>query len=248
MSREILIAVVATMIVEEATGLSRWSAVKLARWAAKHIYRTDIERAKKRTEEWDALISKSIPTNIAALFFACGLVVMAVSCVAVRRVAVIVAALGRAYAALPGTDQAERTERRATEHRQASLALLKAASELRLLVAGTSQLNPDQLCAHLTELRNLTANTQLQAVNVALLAPDMLADQAERLADAAARLADVVRNTNGDAELVADIPEFIEFEESTKAFLKAAVTVSREFTSCDSVAISGRNQQADNDL
>lgn len=243
-SREILVAVLVTLIVDETTGLSRWSAAKLAHWAANHIYPADVERAQKRAEEWDALISKSIPTNIAALCFGLGLGAAAVACMAKRRAAVIVSTLSRVYAVPPADRLAERNERRAAEYRQASLALLRAASELRLRVADTPHYSPEYLCVHLAQIRSEAVNTQLQAVNVALLAPDAPAGSAERLGEAASRLADATERAISDAGLMTSIPEFTELDQNMKAFKQDAVAVSRDLASSGTVPVSGRAQGA----
>jgi hypothetical protein len=73
MIHDILLTVVVTLIVSEATDVSPWLAIRLLRWAANHIYVTDANRTAQRKEEWEALISDdSIPTNISKLFFGLG--------------------------------------------------------------------------------------------------------------------------------------------------------------------------------
>ena len=52
---DIILTVVVTLIVNEVTGVSPWLATRLVRWAAKHIYATDADRAAQREEEWEAL-------------------------------------------------------------------------------------------------------------------------------------------------------------------------------------------------
>jgi hypothetical protein len=71
-SSEVLVAILAALVVNELTGVSRWTAGKIARWAARRIYRSNPERASGRAEEWQALISKSVPMNISALCFGLG--------------------------------------------------------------------------------------------------------------------------------------------------------------------------------
>jgi hypothetical protein len=246
-SREILVAVVVTLIVDEATGLSRWCATKLARWAAKHIYLADVERTKKRSEEWDALISKSIPTNIAALCFGLSLGAAAVACMVGRRAAVVVSAFSRLCAMPPGVRLAERDERRATEQRQASVALLRAASELRLLVTDAASSSPDQLRANLREIRSQAVNTELQAANVALVAPDTLAMSAGQLAETARRLADAAQNLGGDVGLTTRILDCAELDESMKTFLWSAVAASRGLADSDAFPVPGQVRRSDDD-
>jgi hypothetical protein len=72
-SREVLVAILAAILVNELTGASRWTAGKVARWAARRIYLSNPERASGRAEEWQALISKSVSSNISALCFGLGL-------------------------------------------------------------------------------------------------------------------------------------------------------------------------------
>jgi hypothetical protein len=225
-SREILIAAIVTLIVDEATGLSRWSAAKLARWAAKHIYGTDIERAKKRAEEWEALTTKSIPTNIAALCFGLSLGAAAISCMIARKVTLIASALSPAYAALPGFRLVEQDENQLAECRGASLIVLKAANDFRLQAASVVQCTEKDLDTHLALIRSLALETQLKATNSALLAPRALADPVERLAEAAIRLVEAAENNRSKGELPRETLDFTEFDESIKCFRQSAVALS----------------------
>ena len=70
---DILVAVVATLIVNEVTDVSPWIAIRLVRWAARHMYAANADRAARRREEWEALINESIPTKISKLSFGLGL-------------------------------------------------------------------------------------------------------------------------------------------------------------------------------
>jgi hypothetical protein len=67
----ILLTAGVTLLVNEVTGVSPWLAIRLVRWAAKHVYVSDTDRAAQRQEEWEALIG-SIPTNISKLLFGLG--------------------------------------------------------------------------------------------------------------------------------------------------------------------------------
>ena len=244
MSREIMVAVLVTLIVEETSGLSRWSAAKLGHWAAKHIYLADTERGEKRAEEWDALITKSIPTNIAALCFGLSLGTAAVGCIAARRGAVIVSVLSRIYGVLTGDWLAEHNERQMAEHRQASLALLNAASVLRLRIMDTGGFSSEHLHPQMAAIQKQVADTQLCAANVALLAPDKLSGSAERLAEAASRLADTALYSSRSARPVTARPEFAELDESMNAFLRDAVAVSGQLASRGSYCLPGQAQKA----
>jgi hypothetical protein len=95
MSREVLLAVVVTLIVNEVTEVSPWTAIRLVRWAAKHIYAGNTERAAQRAEEWEALIDESIPTKISKLFFGLGFGCAGLYCVAMRRASTARATLWR---------------------------------------------------------------------------------------------------------------------------------------------------------
>jgi plasmid stabilization system protein ParE len=85
MSREVLLAVVVTLIVNEVTEVSPWTAIRLVRWAAKHIHASNTERAAQRAEEWEALIDESIPTKISKLFFGLGFGCAGLYYIAMRR-------------------------------------------------------------------------------------------------------------------------------------------------------------------
>jgi hypothetical protein len=85
MIHEILLTVIATLIVNEATSFSPWLAIRLARWAAKRIYAANTDRAEQRKEEWEALIKgDSIPANISKLFFGLGFACAGLFCIAIR--------------------------------------------------------------------------------------------------------------------------------------------------------------------
>jgi len=103
MISEIIVAAAVGWIVSEATDISPWVAIKLVRWAAKHMYSGNAERAARRQEEWEALINdnESIPTKTAKLFFGLGL-----GCAGLYRVAhPVLASAGRAILdALPDVD------------------------------------------------------------------------------------------------------------------------------------------------
>lgn len=84
MTDAVLAAVLATVIVEESMGLSRWSAIRLARWAARHIYAGDPDLAAKRAEEWEEGITARAPSHIAALCLALSLACWALARIVTR--------------------------------------------------------------------------------------------------------------------------------------------------------------------
>jgi hypothetical protein len=95
MSREVLVAVVVTLIVNEAIDISPWTAIRLVRWAAKHIYAGNTERAARRAEEWEAVIDESIPTKVSKLFFGLGFGCAGLYCITIRYLPKILATLWR---------------------------------------------------------------------------------------------------------------------------------------------------------
>lgn len=137
MIREIVLTVIITLIVGDLARSSRWSAAKVARWSAKRIYVSDSERADRRAEEWDGLVSDSIPSDISALCVGISLGAFAVACIAKRSVSRMASRCGRAFRRLSGRvgPMDGRTGFLLDDHRKASLALLEAAHELRLCLA-----------------------------------------------------------------------------------------------------------------
>jgi hypothetical protein len=83
--REILIAVAAALLANEATDISPWTSRRLARWAARHIYATNEKRQVQRSEEWEAQIIESIPTNLSRLCFGLSLGCAAIVSIVLRQ-------------------------------------------------------------------------------------------------------------------------------------------------------------------
>jgi hypothetical protein len=219
-SHEVLVAVLVTVLVDELTGMSRWAAGRVAQWAARHSYPFDPERAKDRAEEWHELVTESIPTNISALCCGLGLGAAALARMAARRVKALAPLGHHALRLVPGTDGAgrRRRERQIAERRTACIDLVRAASELKI----------QALCAgdDTGRLRQQAASTQVQAAAVALLAPDPLAESAERLAVAAGCIADAAAAHRGADRSLAD--SLRELDESIRAFRAAAVDMFRD--------------------
>jgi hypothetical protein len=223
-SREVLVAALVTVLVGELTGVSRWAADKVARWAARRIYLSNAQRAEERAEEWHALISESIPTSISALCFGLGLGVLALSYMTARRVATLGSLVSCASRMLSGSCMTghDWNERHVTEQRAACLALMQAVSELKLQAADAG--------GDVKWIQFQAAHTQMQAARAAFLAPDLLADSAERLAVVAGQLADATaaQSSNGDQ---ADVPAARqELEESVRVFWRAAVDMFRDLS------------------
>lgn len=95
MTGAVLVALLATILVEESMGLSHWGAIRLAHWAAPHIYAADQKRAAEQAEEWEKRIKDAIPSHILALSFALSLSGWAAACIAARHARAITGAVGR---------------------------------------------------------------------------------------------------------------------------------------------------------
>jgi hypothetical protein len=82
-----------------------------------------------------------------------------------------------------------RQERQETAGRQACIELLRAAVDLRALVANNHDYHGDEMAARLAQVRQYAADARVHAFNIALLAPKRLADSAADLAAATGRVA-----------------------------------------------------------
>lgn len=147
-------------------------------------------------------------------------------------VAAVTAAAGVGGAAIPAITvllrdvrQAERDrrERAAGTKRQACLDLLHAAGELRARVANTIQYSGDQLAAGMAEIRDAEAAVHLQAANVALLAPQTLAEPADQVARAASHLAATAVEDTGKRATMIRPPDFTGLDVTVTAFRESAV-------------------------
>ena len=155
-------------------------------------------------------------------------------------VAVITAAAGFIGAVIPqaatvirDVRQAERDrrERTATATRDACVALLRAAGELRTLTEGIRNYRGDAngMRARVEEARSRAEETRLYAANVSMQAPDKLGDPADQVADAASDLADdVVRSTDlNQGVLVGDL-DVTRLVACITAFKQVAVRYARQ--------------------
>ncbi len=117
----------------------------------------------------------------------------------------------------------DRRERRVESRRQACLDLLRAVGELRTQVANNAQYHGNEMGARLAEVRKCAAAAELNAVSVALLDPDKLAEPAEQLAAAASRLAAVAaESTNLSLGNMIHAPDFTELDETIVTFRRIA--------------------------
>jgi hypothetical protein len=97
MIRDVILAALAALIVDQMTDVSPWVAIRLVRWAADHMYVANTERKARRKQEWEALIRdrESIPTKLLTLFFGLGFGCAGLYCIAARRVPTALKAVWR---------------------------------------------------------------------------------------------------------------------------------------------------------
>jgi hypothetical protein len=113
----------------------------------------------------------------------------------------------------------DRQERHAAATRQACVKLLRAAGNLRALVANNYSYHGNEMGARLEQVRRYAAATQLHAVSVSLLVPESIAESADLLATAAGSLADwTVSNTNLEQGSMIREPNFRQLDDCVKAF------------------------------
>jgi hypothetical protein len=154
-------------------------------------------------------------------------------------VAIITALAGIVGAAIPqiaivirDVRQAERDreERSATATRDACVALLRAAGELRNLAEGWRSYRGEAnaVLARVAQVRSLAEATRLHAVNVSMQVPDKLGPPADKVADAASALVDnVVQNTELNQGVVLGDPDVAGLVACIAAFRDEAVSYAR---------------------
>jgi len=150
-------------------------------------------------------------------------------------VAIITALAGILGAAIPqgaivlrDVRQAERDrkERFDAATREACVALLRAAGELRSLAEGWRSYrgDPTAVLARVAEARSLAEGTRLHAVDVSMQVPGQLGAPANVVADAAtALIRDVVENTDQSRGVVLGDPNVEPLVTAIDAFRDAAV-------------------------
>jgi len=150
-------------------------------------------------------------------------------------VAIITAAAGIIGAAIPqaavvirDVRQAERDrrERSGAATRQACVALLRAAGEVRTLtesIRGYRGAAPG-MRERVEEVRRSAEATRVHAAEVGMQAPGILAEPADQVASAASDLADdVLRNTDLNQGVLIGNPDVTKLVERIAAFRDAAV-------------------------
>ena len=155
-------------------------------------------------------------------------------------VAAITAAAGIIGALIPqaaimmrDVQQAERDrrERSATAMRDACVELMRTAGELRTLAESIRSYRGDAngMRARVEEVRNHAEATRLHAASVGMLAPDRLAEPADKVAVAARSLADdVVRNTDLDRGVPIGFADTSAMDACIAAFRNEAVNYAGE--------------------
>jgi hypothetical protein len=154
-------------------------------------------------------------------------------------VAAITAAAGIVGAAIPqvaivlrDVRQAERDrrERSAVMARDACVALLRAAGEVRTLTESIRGYRGDAkgMRERVEDVRRRAEATRVHAAEVSMQAPGRLAEPAEQVASAASDLADdVVRNTDLDQGVLIGNPNVTKLAECITAFRQEAVAYAR---------------------
>jgi len=119
----------------------------------------------------------------------------------------------------------DRAERHEAAKRDACEKLLRAAIDLRTQVANNRSFRGDRsaMTDRLEKVREHAAAAQVHAASVALLAPESVAEQADRLAGAAGELADwTAVNTNLDQGALNAEPDFTVLNDRLAAFRTSA--------------------------
>ena len=233
MIRAVVAAVLVALITGELTNGSRWIAARIARWAATWIYHANAERAAARAEEWEALISTTLPTNLSALGFGLGLGAAAVACVIAQfPLRMVRAPLSGTRAELRAVEavEQERRDQLVERQRAACLDLLSEVSRLRVRAGGATSVPAKKINLYLADVRALAANVQITAANVALLVPSAQ-NAADRLAEASVCLADTIGADPANSRRHIRRPQFSELDIAAKTFLESAVTLLTEAAS-----------------
>jgi hypothetical protein len=119
----------------------------------------------------------------------------------------------------------ERRERYESARREACVALLRAAADLRTQVSNNRDYHGEEMASRLAEVRAYAADAQVHAVNISLLVPRSLAELAQQLATAARDLAaTTAANTDLDKGWVIRAPDFTELDACVEAFTTVATS------------------------
>jgi hypothetical protein len=122
------------------------------------------------------------------------------------------------------SDKRKESERRATRRNEACVALREAIGDLRTQVADNADYHGSEMGARLALVRKYAKEAEVHALKIGFIAPEPLSRAAMRLAAAGAAL--VVKteeNTNVDAGVVTDRPDFTEVDTRITEFTKVAM-------------------------
>jgi hypothetical protein len=118
-------------------------------------------------------------------------------------------------------------ERHAELVRQASLSLIREATELRAQVADTADYSGPGMESRLSAVRRRAGGVQLAAANIAMLGPGALAENADLVATAANNLAaSMERNIDVRYGTALAMPDFSEFDAYIASWRAIAVEYS----------------------
>jgi hypothetical protein len=122
-------------------------------------------------------------------------------------------------------DKRKQSERFETARRDACVALLKAAGELRTQVANNHDYHGDEMTARLALVREHATAAQVAAASVALLVAQPLAELAMELAAAAGELAmEAAETTSLEQRASIRLPDFAKLDRCIAAFTASAVS------------------------
>jgi len=144
--------------------------------------------------------------------------------------AVLGAAIPQVSIAVQSALQAgrDRQERYQSDMRRACVKLMRAVEDLRTQVANNHDYHGDEMAARLAQVREHAAAAEVQAVRIALLVPQTLAEPAQELAVAASRLAEKAAENTDLVEGVSRLrPDFGELDACVAAFKDVAVNDAR---------------------
>jgi hypothetical protein len=122
----------------------------------------------------------------------------------------------------------ERFERHDMAGRQACIELLRAAVDLRALVANNHDYHGDEMAARLAQVRQYAADARVHAFNIALIAPQRLADSARELAAATDGVAvAAAKDTDLSMGVSVRAPDFARLDACIADFTKRALDRGR---------------------
>jgi hypothetical protein len=217
----LLTLIVVPLLVNEAGELAPWLAGRVVKLGASLL---GTQQARERyAEEWAANLER-VPGKVAKLAWACGLLLYSVP-----RLRIQIRSRGKG---LPTASRAELElslrEQHMEDVRTACVKLLRAAVDLRAQVENNGYYHGPDTRERLTQVRTQAADVEVFAVEIAMLAPDVFADPADKLAWAASRLAvAAAASTDLDMNLSIEVPDFCDLDSRIKDFRGKAVAYAK---------------------